>query len=270
MVADLTGPPADVVRPGGFALRALEFWLVSYRRTWRGSLVSGFLAPLLYLGSLGFGLGALVDRGSGGVGGVPYALFVAPGVLAATAMQTAVGESTWPVMGAITWQRQYHAMLAAPLGVLDVFLGHLAYVALRLAVVCTAFVAVGVVLGAFRSVWVLAALLVAIVCGLAHAAPVMAYAAAQDNDSGFALLFRFGVMPMFLFAGTFFPIEQLPAVIRPIAWLTPLWHGTQACRALALGDVRWLPLLGHLGYLLAWVAVGAAVAAWSFRRRLVT
>jgi lipooligosaccharide transport system permease protein len=257
-------------RPGSMALPALEFWLRGYRRTWRGSVVSGVLAPLLYLGSLGFGLGALVDRGaSGGVGGVPYALFLAPGVLAATAMQTAVTESTWPVLGAITWQRQYHAMLAAPLGVVDVFLGHLAFVALRLVFVSTAFVAVGAALGAFRSVWVLGALLVAVLVGLAHAAPVMAYASAQESDGGFALLFRFGVMPMFLFAGTFFPIEQLPAAIRPVAWLTPLWHGTQACRALSLGEPELAPLLGHLGYLLVWVAVGVRVAAWAFRRRLV-
>jgi lipooligosaccharide transport system permease protein len=113
------------------------------------------------------------------------------------------------------------------------------------------------------------AVLVAVLVGLAHAAPVMAYAASQESDQGFALLFRFGVMPMFLFAGTFFPVEQLPAVIRPIAWLTPLWHGTQACRALCLGRIDLVPLLGHVGYLLVWLLVGARVAAWSFRRRLI-
>jgi lipooligosaccharide transport system permease protein len=257
-------------RPGAFGGRALEYWLTSYRRTWRGSVVSGFLSPLLYLGSLGFGLGSLVDRGGQALAGVPYALFVAPGVLAANAMQTAVGDCTYPVTGAIKWQRQYHAMLATPLGVLDVFAGHLGFVLVRLWIVSTAFVAVGATLGAFRSWWVLAALPVAVLCGLAHATPVMAFSASQEGDAGFALLFRFGLVPMFLFAGTFFPVDQLPVGLRPLAWATPLWHATQACRDLVLGRPEPVPLLGHVGYLLAWSVAGAAVGVWVYRRRLVT
>jgi lipooligosaccharide transport system permease protein len=265
--ATLRGRP----RPGELAGRAFEYWWTTYRRTWRGSAVSGFLAPLLYLGSLGYGLGTLVDRsGHASIGGVPYAAFVAPGVLAANAMQAAVTDSTYPVMGAIKWWRQYHAMLAGPLGVLDVLLGHLAFVLMKLTLVCTAFVTVGAALGALRTWWVLVALPVAVLCGLAHAAPVMAYAARQDDDSGFAMIFRFVVMPMFLFAGTFFPVEQLPAAVRPVAWVTPLWHATQACRSLSLGQAELGPVLAHTVYLLLWVAAGVLLAGRSFRRRLVT
>jgi lipooligosaccharide transport system permease protein len=255
---------------GVLAGRVLEHWLRQYRGTWRASLFSGFLAPVLYLGSLGFGLGSLVDSGPrGGIDGVPYARFVAPGVLAATAMQTAIGESTYPVMGAIVWQRLYFGMLATPLGVLDVLLGHLSFVAVRLTIVSVGFAAVGTLLGAFVSWWVPAAVAVAVLCGLAHAAPVMAFSAAQEDDSGFALIYRFALIPMFLFAGTFFPVDQLPAPVRPVAWATPLWHATQACRGLLLGRVDAVVVLGHVAYLLIWVGLGTLLAVRSYRRRLV-
>ncbi|HEX2809763.1 MAG TPA: ABC transporter permease [Kineosporiaceae bacterium] len=255
---------------GVLAGRVLEHWLRQYRSTWRASLFSGFLAPVLYLGSLGFGLGSLVDSGPrGGIDGVPYARFVAPGLLAATAMQTAIGESTYPVMGAIVWQRLYLGMLATPLGVLDVLAGHLSFVAVRLTIVSVGFAVVGTLLGAFTSWWVAAAVLVAVLCGLAHAAPVMAFAAAQEDESGFALIYRFALIPMFLFAGTFFPVDQLPAPIRPVAWATPLWHATQACRGLLIGRVDTLVVLAHVGYLLVWIGLGTLLAARSYRRRLV-
>lgn len=256
------------VRPF-MAGRALEYWLRTYRGTWRGSAFSSFLAPLLYLGSLGFGLGALVDAGSGGVEGVPYARFVAPGVLAVSAMQCAIGEMTYPVMAAIVWQRVYFAMIATPLRVVDVVLGHVAFVLLRLLMVTVAFAGVGAALGAFRSAWVLVGVPVAVLCGLAHATPVMAFAAGRESDAGFALLFRLVMVPMSLFAGTFFPVDQLPAVLRPVAWLTPLWHGTETIRALLLGRAELWPVLGHVAYLALWAAAGLVLAVDQYRRRLV-
>jgi lipooligosaccharide transport system permease protein len=257
-------------RPGAFWRRCLTYWLTSYRRTWRGSVVSGFLAPLLYLGSIGFGLGALVDKGGApAIEGVPYLAFVAPGVLAATAMQTAVGEATYPVMGAVKWQRQYHAMLAAPLGTVDLVLGHLAFILIRAAIASAFFVAVGAALGAFTSPWAVLGILVGVLCAAAHAAPVMAFSARQDNDGAFNLVFRFGVIPMFLFAGTFFPIDQLPPLIQPLAWATPLWHATNLTRDLCLERVELLPALGSTAYLCAWAGIGIWLAGRSFRSRLV-
>lgn len=253
-------------RPGALAPRALEYWFRSYRATWRGSAVSGFLAPLLYLGSLGFGLGTLVGDG---VGGVSYVAYVAPGVLAANAMQVAVGEATYPVMSAIKWQRQYHAMLAAPLGVADLMLGHLVFILIRALIVSVTFLLVGGVLGAFRSWWVLLAVPVAVLGAAAHAMPVMAYSARQDSDSGFTLLYRFVVIPMFLFAGTFFPVEQLPAAMRWLATATPLWHSTQLCRQLSLGGTSVLGVAGHLAYLVLWSVAGTWLALAGLRRRLI-
>jgi lipooligosaccharide transport system permease protein len=259
-----------VLPPSRRWVPAFEFWLRAYRRSWRGSLFSGFFAPLLYLGSLGYGLGSLVDDGGGAglAGGMAYVAFVAPGVLAANAMQTAVGESTYPVLGAVKWQRQYLAMLATPLTVVDVLLGHVAYLVLRAAFVTASFVAVGALLGAFTSPWVVVAGLVAVLGGIVHALPVMAFAVRAEDDTVFAMIFRFGVVPMFLFAGTFFPVDQLPAVLRPVAWATPLWHTTALCRDLSLGAVNWAHDLGHLGYLAAWLVAGAWLAVRAYTRRL--
>lgn len=264
-VAAAPGPPP---REGRLWDRALAYWALSYRRTWRGSVFSGFLSPLFFLASMGFGLSTLVDR-DGEALGVPYLLFVAPGVLVATAMQTAVGESTWPVMGAIKWQRQYHAMLAAPLGVTDVLVGHLVYVAFRVAVTSAVFLLVAGALGALASWWAVLALPVAVVCGMAFAAPVFAFSARTENDAGFNVLFRFVVMPLFLFSGTFFPLSQLPAALHPVAWVTPLWHGVEAARSLSLGEATPLAVAGHVAFMLAWVVGGVWLARRSFRSRLV-
>jgi lipooligosaccharide transport system permease protein len=267
--AELSVLPRDP-RPGALAGRALAYWLTVYRRTWFGSAISSFLAPVLYLGALGFGLGSLVNSSRGGLAGVPYVQFVAPGVLAATAMQTAAGEASYPVMGAIKWQRQYHAMLAAPLGTADLVLGHFAFIVLRVALACTAFTAVAAVLRALPSPLAVVGALVAVLCGAAHAPAVMAFSARQDDDGNFNLLFRFGIIPAFLFAGTFFPVTQLPGWLQPIAWATPLWHGTTAVRELCLGTPDWPGVAGHCAYLLLWVAVGLVVAFRSYRSRLVT
>ncbi len=262
---------ARTPRPGALAGRVLAYQLTAYRRTWMGSAVSSFLAPLLYLGAMGFGLGSLVDRSGGAsLGGVPYVAFVAPGVLAATAMQTGVGEASYPVMGAVKWQRQYHAMLAAPLGPVDLVVGHAAFIVLRVAIAAVAFTLVAALLGALPSPLAVVAVLVAVLCGAAHVPAVMAFSAAQENDYYFALLFRFGVLPMFLFAGTFFPVDQLPGWVQPVAWATPLWHGTSAARQLTLGSPDWLAVGAHCAYLLVWCGAGLALAVRVFTRRLVT
>ncbi len=185
-------------------------------------------------------------------------------------MQTAVGESTYPVMGAVKWQRQYHAMLAAPLGVHDLVLGHLVYILMRAAIATGFFVVIGAVLGAFTSPWAVLDVPVAVLCAAAFAAPVMAFSARQENDGAFNLVFRFGVIPMFLFAGTFFPITQLPGWLQPVAWATPLWHATELCRDLALQQVNPLLAAGSLLYLGLWVAGGLWLAFRSYRARLVS
>jgi lipooligosaccharide transport system permease protein len=251
------------------ALRSFEYFIYQYKRTWRGSVVSTVLFPVLFLASMGVGLGTLVDSSaSRGVDGLPYLVFLAPGLLAATAMQTGVGESTYPVMGAIKWIKTYHAMLATPIGVLDVLVGHLLYIAARILLGSAIFLAVMAVFGALHSPLALLAIPAAVLTGMAFSTPVVAFAAVNENDAGFAALFRFVVTPLFLFGGVFFPVEQLPPGLEQLAYATPLWHGVALSRGLALGTSTAGGVLLHCAYLSAWIAVGAWLAARAYRRRL--
>jgi lipooligosaccharide transport system permease protein len=252
-----------------FALRQLRFWLTNYRRTWQGSIYSGVLNPVLYLGAMGLGLGTLVnEHGTASLGGVSYLDFLAPGLMAATAMQTAMGESTYPVYGSVKWLKTYQAAIATPLRPADLFGGHLLFTTLRLAMNSAVFLAVMTAFGAVQSAWALATVPAAILTGLAFATPIEAYAITCTKDSSFAMLFRFGMIPLFLFSGTFFPVTQLPAVVRPLAYLTPLWHGVALCRSLSLGTATPGECALHAGYLVLVTVIGVAAGRRTYRRRL--
>ncbi|HEY2302100.1 MAG TPA: ABC transporter permease [Acidimicrobiales bacterium] len=258
--------------PTPLPLRSFGYWAFQYKRTWRSSLTSSFLNPILFLAAMGVGLGSLVDKSaqsSSQLGGVSYLVFLAPGLLAASAMQTAAQESTYPVMGAIKWIRTYHAMLATPLRIIDVLVGHLAWIAVRLLLVTTVFVIVMAAFGATESWTVIFAIPAAILTGMAFAAPIAAFAATRNDDVSFAALFRFLVIPMFLFSGTFFPVTQLPLLLRLVAYLTPLWNGVDLCRDLALGEFPVGRTILHVAYLTVWVVVGVVAGARTYRRRLV-
>ena len=245
-----------------FAVREFRYWLTNYRRTWRGSIYSSVLSPLLYLGAMGIGLGKLVNaHGTARLGGLSYLAFLAPGLLAAAAMQAGVEESTYPVLGSVKWRRTYYAAAASPLRPADLFHGHLLFTTMRLAMNSAIFLAVMALFGAVASPWALAALPAAVLTGLAFAAPVEAWAITVTTDTSFALIFRFGMIPLFLFSGTFFPITQLPAWLRPLAYATPLWHGVALCRSLSLGTATLGGALGHIAYLLLLTAAGIAAVA---------
>jgi lipooligosaccharide transport system permease protein len=254
------------------ALRVIEYNARLYRRTWRGGLVGTFLAPILFLTSMGFGLGRFVDTNgatSGPLAGVTYAAFLAPGLLAAQAMQTAGFGSTYPIMGRLVWDRIYHGMLATPLSVAGIVAGELAWLAVRLTLVGIPFLIVMGAFGLVRSPLAVLAAPAAVLTGMAFAAPIVAFAGSQKDEQSFNAIFRFGITPLFLFSGTFFPIEQLPAVIRPIAWVTPLWHGVELIRGLTLGRLDPFGAVVHVGVLVAFVIAGSLVAVVTFRRALV-
>jgi lipooligosaccharide transport system permease protein len=261
---------AEAAGSWAMAVRAFLFWLVNYRRTWRGSIYSSVLSPVLYLGAMGVGLGKLVDQhGTAGIGGVSYLAFLAPGLMAASAMQTAVGESLYPVYTAVKWQQTYQAAAATPLRPGDIYRGHVLFTAMRLAMNMTIFLGIMAAFGAVRSAWAVACLPVAVLTGLAFATPLDAFAVTQrKNDQAFNLIFRFGMIPLFLFSGTFFPITQLPAWLRPVAYATPLWHGVALCRALSLGTADLAGALGHIGYLVAIIVLGLVAGQRTYRRRL--
>jgi len=266
-------PAPAAPRAGGpaqwsFAVREFRFWLTDYRRTWRGSVISSVLGPLLYLGAMGLGLGSLVNRHAGGILGVSYLTFIAPGVLAATGMQTAFGETLYPVLGSVKWVQNYFAAAASPLRPADVFRGHLLFVTLRLTMNCGVFLALIAAFGAVRSPLAAAALPAAVLTGLAFAPALMAWSVTRTRDTSFSVLMRFVMVPLFLFSGTFFPVTQLPGWLRPVAYATPLWHGVELCRSLTLGTATWGGAAVHVGYLLAVGAAGCADAGYTYRRRL--
>jgi lipooligosaccharide transport system permease protein len=250
-------------------LRAYEHWLAQYKRVWRGTIGTSLVNPILYVTALGVGLGTIVDQTQNAPGGVPYLDFVAPGLVAAAAMQTATIESTWPVMSAIKWSRVYHAMIATPLSERDAFLGHQLFVITRVFTSAAAYLAVIAVFGAVASWWGILVVPVAVLIGTAFSMPMAALAAAVEEDRTFVTVFRFVIVPMFLFSGTFFPVSQLPLALELVAYVTPIWHGVELCRMLTLGTVEALPALGHAAYLLAWSAVGFELARRSYRRRLL-
>jgi lipooligosaccharide transport system permease protein len=251
------------------ALRPLEFFFAQYRRIWRGTAVTSVVTPVVYLLALGVGLGVFVDRSADLEGGISYLDFVAPGLMAATAMQISVFEASWPVLSAIKWDRQYHAMLATPLRVRDVMLGHQAFFVFRLLTIGAVYFVVIAAFGAVDSPLGFLAIPVTVLVGLAFAAPMAAWAAHSENEMSFIAIFRFVILPMFLFSGTFFPISTLPTPLEVVAWLTPLWHGVTLSRDLTTGDVELGADLLHLGYLLACVTAGLVAAAITYRRRLV-
>lgn len=262
------------------AVRELRGLLTNYFRTWRASIFSSVLVPLLSLVALGMSLGKLVDAGPGAhtfgtIDGRPvtYLFFLAPAMLANTAMQTAIGESTYPVMSSMKWQKTFHASITSPLSSFDVFVGRLLFVGLRILMNCAIFLGVMALFGAVHAagpagLGPVLALPAAVLTGVAFAAPVVAWAVLQERDTGFSVLFRFVVLPLSLFSGTFFPVTQLPAVIRPLAYATPLWHGVDLCRGLALGTATAGSVLVHLAYLLAVIGAGLWYGSRTFRRRL--
>lgn len=252
----------------------VDYWLTLQRRTWRGWVVSAFFTPVLYLAALGVMLGRYVDQAAASVGGAPsYLHFVAPGLLAGQAMLLAVGDSSYPVYGKITWSRTYVGMLATPLRVVDVVTGHLVAIVLRVGLSCgifmLAFALFGVLAGVAGS---LAAFAVQFVIAFAFAGPVFAFTAGLRSDSLFALLHRVLLVPLYLFSGAFFPIEQLAAPAQWVATALPLWHGVELTRMAMLPQAHTEPLVaaGHLAYLLALGTVGWWLAVRRLTRRLVT
>jgi lipooligosaccharide transport system permease protein len=249
-------------------LRVWEYWLMQYRRIWRGTVVSSIVNPVFYLAALGVGLGTLVNKSGGAPLGVPYLDFVAPGMLASAAMQLAAGEAMWPVMGSFKWTRQYFAMIATPLGVRDVVLGHQLFMLARLTATSAAYLAIIAAFGGVDSWWGILALPAAVLMGAAFTAPLAAYAATRDQDSAFVPVNRFVILPMFLFSGVFFPVTRLPLPLEWLAYATPLWHGVDLCRELTLGQLHAGRVVVHVVYLLAFVIGGLVCAQRTYARRL--
>ena len=250
----------------------IEHRAVQYRRTFRSSVFTSFLTPLLFLTAMGIGLGGYVNASStAALGGVSYLQFLAPGLLVATSMQSAAFEATFPIIGGLNWQRTFHAMYATPLSPRDIAYGNLLWTAFRLTLIATVFTVIVVLMGAAYSPAIVLGIPIAVLTGMSFAAPIAAFSATQRTPARFNVIFRFIITPLFLFSGVFFPIDTLPSFLQAVAWLSPLWHGVVLTRALVLGVPDMSPALAlvHLSTLVTLVAVGSWAAARLIERRLV-
>lgn len=252
--------------------RQLDYWLTVFARTWRGSIISAFVSPLFYVLAMGVLLGGFIQGDPDRLeGATSYLQFLVPGLVAAHAMQTAVGETTYPVMGMIKWQRVYESMLATPLSVRDLVVAHLLGIVARLAVVCGVFMLVLAPFGVFATWWgAVLAWLSQILVGTAFATLVYGLTARTHGEQTFGMIFRLGVIPLFLFSGAFFPVSNLGDAGSWIARLTPLWQGVNLSRMFCLDHIDWSTAAINVGVLLGLVAFGVWWSISGLQKRLVS
>ena len=260
---------ARIARRWGWWLYA-QYRLTSMRAYLQTIVIRSIGLPLLYLASMGLGLGALVDAGAGGVDGVSYLVFVAPGLLVSSIVMEASGEFTYPVMSGFKWQKHFFAASASPLRPGQISVGEVVAVGLRFMAESVVFWLALVLFGAVPSGMSWLVIPIATLAALAFGAPLLAFSATQtDEGAQFAFIQRFVVMPMFLFAGTFFPLAAMPWYLQWVGWISPMWHGTQLARIVCFGmsNPAWLTVL-HVVVLLLAAVVGTWAAARIFTRRL--
>ncbi len=252
--------------------RIVESELVAYRRTWRGTVISSFVNPVLFLSAMGLGLGTLVDAGPNEMA-ISYLAFVATGLMAATAMQSGAGDGAFPVMAGIKWRKEFHGAITTPIDPTDIVIGRFYWGIIRLGFVLVVFATISVLFGALEIGHALLAVPPAVLTGLAFQTVVTAFTVTREDETSLSTMFRFGIIPLFLFSGTFFPISQLPDFLQGVAYATPLFHGVELVRKIALPDVDSsvvtdLPIWVHLAYLLVMTGIGLYLASRFLSKRL--
>lgn len=252
----------DVRRPQ----RMIERSLMTYRRSWP-VIVSGFFEPVFFLISARVGMGKLIGEVEIGGRTVEYALFVAPALMAAAAMNGAISDSTFNVFAKLKFSKTYTTVLATPMSPADVAIGEIGWAVCRGALYAVAFYAVLVAMGLAGSAWMALSIVVAIVIGAAFAAVGMAATTYMRTWADFEYVTMI-TMPMLLFSGTFYPASSYGS-LSWIVQLSPLYHGVALMRMASFGVVEW-PALAHLAVLLAMFVVGIAVATRRVAGLLIT
>jgi lipooligosaccharide transport system permease protein len=275
-MTDLKFTPGSVVdakRAVRFgALRVAEYRFYAMSK-WMSAVIANSLGnPILYLISVGLGIGALVDANSAGegLGGVSYLMFVAPALLAAAAIQGVMDEVTFPTMAGLVWDKGFFAINSTSVSARQIADG------VMIVALARGFFASGVYLGilvAFGAVplsSVFGLLVSSMLAAWGWASIMLAVTVRLERDEGyFAIIARFVVAPMFLFSGTFYPLEQMPIFLQPIGWISPLWHATELGRNLSYGmPVEPIMLWVHVGYLALMGVVGMALVYPKLAERL--
>jgi lipooligosaccharide transport system permease protein len=236
-------------------------------------VMTGIGSPMLYLLGIGLGLATFLDQSiaDGANGPVSYLFFVAPALLATSAVTVSTDEFTFTVMAGFKWRRLFWGMNASPVEPGQIASGLILSVFFRMIFTTTAYYVLMVAFGAVGDPWGAAWMpLVGVLGGMAFGLPLMAYSASITQDKGqFALVNRFIFTPLFLFSGTFFPLATLPLWLQWIGWISPLWHASEIGRSLSYGlpPGSW-PVVWHYAVLVAYVVTGWVLAHRVFRRRL--
>jgi lipooligosaccharide transport system permease protein len=230
-----------------------------YRRLWL-IVFSGFFEPVFYLFSIGIGISTIVGPVVGPNGQlVEYTTFVAPALLAASAMNGAVYESTMNIFWKLKFAKVYDSMLATPLNVWDIAIGEIGWSQIRGGLYAGAFLIVALVMGLLQSWWALLALPAALLIGVAFASVGFATTTFLKSWQDFDMV-NMVMMPLFLFSATFYPLSVYPPILRTIAQISPLYHGVEIVRALTLGIIRPV-ILAHIGFLVAMTSIGFSITA---------
>jgi lipooligosaccharide transport system permease protein len=266
--APAPSPLAGGIRSILRSRRLVERNLLVYRHTWI-IIVSGFFEPLFYLLGIGFGLGTLlkgVELADGRM--ITYAQFVAPALLAQSSMNGAIAETIFNVFFKLNFSHTYDAILATPLGIREIAIGELIWSLIRGTLYCIAFLGVMVAMGLVLSPWAILIVPTTLLLGAAFSAAGLATSVFLRTVQDFDLPFGLVVMPMFLFSGTFFPIEVYPVPVQWLMELTPLYHGVVLVRSLSVGAIE-PRLLWDLAYLVAFCAIGLTICMRQMERKLV-
>lgn len=255
------------------AVHVWERELALFRRFLGSTIIGSFVQPLLYLVGIGVGVGALVERGPAGtetLGGLSYLAFVAPALIAAAVMNVSAQGAMWPMMDGFRWSNAFRAMIATPITPLEVASGIALWHATKALITATGVAAVLMLFDETRTLGLLPAVAFGVVTGLAFALPITAWSATRERDSSFPAVERFVIIPMFLFGGVFYPVDQLPTALQPFARATPLWNGVELTRGAVTATLGFGAAMAHLAVLLAYAGAGWVACSITFRRRLAS
>lgn len=254
------------------AMYAAEYRIRNMMKWWSAVVAYGIGHPVLYLFSIGIGVGKLIDSNAGGKGidGVSYLTFLAPALLASAALQGMMEEVTFPTMHGFNWRKVFYAMYATGITGGQVAQG------MMIACIARGIFSTGLywlmllAFGAFSSPWALLTLPISIFAGTCFSAFMLALSSfIRNDDNWFAVFGRFVIAPMFLFSGTFYPLDSLPMATRWLGWISPLWHATELGRGFSYDHaISTTMYIVHFGYLTALGIIGMYVASWKFSRRL--
>ncbi len=247
-----------------WAMKVLARNLIVFKKTWATSIAFNVIEPLLYLAALGVGLGMLVDD----IEGISYTQFVAPGIVATSAMWASAAECSYDSFVRMHYQKIYHAIVATPINLEEVVVGELFFGTFKSLLSGTVIMVVVSLLGLVPSFWALLVPIVLLLNGLVFSQIAMIWTGLVPKIDNFAYFFTLIVTPMFLFSEVFFPLDVLPRILQQLAWALPLYHVVVLLRSLTIGAVSF-NLIYHLLWLVLFVMIIFPLPQVLMRRRLI-